>query len=222
MLSSTCSWRSLWKWLLGIYLQVSIGSKERHAFPCAMHFTYTIHTSCVQGVGHMLLHCSNMNRIVHRRIARCLYTKMCPMATNLAKKVSIVYDSFSFVTKYRTDHFTVVLFGAGGVTTSSRYRQLEFSPTNINSTFFLYTLVTFTFWSPPSYNDIKKLWLVPLSTSCVRDGLPAIPSATGLIPLPGHKTQHSDPACSSSCVHGDHTNYIEGGQLHDLDAFIFV
>ena len=80
-------------------------------------------------------------------------------APNLHKKQkkTNVYASFSLMTRYRTDHLTVVSLGAGGVTTSSRYRIPGFSPTNMSSTFFLYTLVTFTFCRPPSYSDIKKL-----------------------------------------------------------------
>lgn len=105
------------------------------------------------------------------------------------------------MTRYRTNHLTVVSLGAGGVTTSSKYRCPGFSPTNISSTFFLYTLVTFTFCSPPSHSDIKKLWSLALSDLSVWDRLHAIPSATGFIPFLGHKTQHSDPALSGPCSH---------------------
>ena len=59
--------------------------------------------------------------------------------------------------------------------------------------FFLYTLVTFTFCKPPSQWDIKKLRLLQLYRLCVGDGLREIPSATCLLPLPGHKIQHSVP-----------------------------
>lgn len=75
---------------------------------------------------------------------------------------------------------------------------------NINSTFFLCTLVTFTYWSPPSHSNIKKLCSVWASVFRVIDGLPASPSATSLILLPGHNTQHSDPARSSPCLHWFH------------------
>ena len=124
-----------------------------------------------------------------------------PHGHHPSQTITIVYASFSLATRYRLDHFTNVSFGAGGVTTSSKYRLLEFSSTNINSTFFLNTFVTFTNWSPPSYNDIKKLRSVPNSVLCAGDGLPASPSATGFAPFPGNKTQHSDPPRSGPCLH---------------------
>lgn len=46
------------------------------------------------------------------------------------------HTSFVFSTKYRIDHFTLVLLAAGGVTASSRYLSCSFSVGNMSSTFF--------------------------------------------------------------------------------------
>ena len=74
---------------------------------------------------------------------------------------------------------------------------------------FLCTFVTSTNCFPSSHNSINKLRAMLVSLFGCGGVLPAMPSATSLVPLPGYNTQHCVPHRSNYCGRLAHAQFSQ-------------